>query len=64
MTDEVDRACDAAKKIRDLEPICISHGDLRGLLQRLFIAEQGMKIEQARIHAETAIAAFKAAGLK
>jgi hypothetical protein len=57
--EEVRKLIEEQDRIRDLRPVVVPHGVLRDLLQRLYIAEQGMKIEQAKIHAEVSIAQFK-----
>ncbi len=40
---------------RDSRPVTISRGELRLLLTRLFVAEERMEWDQARIHAEVAV---------
>jgi hypothetical protein len=43
------------KALKDMEPVTVSRGELRDMIASLYIARDGMKVEQARIHAEVAV---------
>jgi len=45
------------KAEKDLEPVWMTRGQLREIVERLLIAE-GMKIEQAKIHADMRVSAY------